>query len=135
MKLVKRAIVKAFSVSKKPGIVSVKRFSASKIRVRRFSQDGEVEFDETVEDEDVVNSGTDEIVEEVPAESVAVFSDEDKAVDEIIAEVDGGDATPIIEAKTDDGFIEDTEEVVEESAKDSDDDDTADILKQACNNK
>lgn len=117
MKLVKGAIVKAFSASKKPGIVSVKRFSKTKVRVRRFSQDGTLEFDETVEDEDIANEGSDTaIVEQVPAENVAVFSDEDTAVDEVIAEVDGGDATPVIEARESDGFVADVEEDAPEAA-------------------
>lgn len=117
MKLVKSTIVKAFSASKKPGIVSVKRFSKTKVRVRRFSQDGELEFDETVDDAELETEGTDTaIVEEIPAENVAVFSDEDTAVDEVIAEVDGGDATPIIEAKESEGFVADVEETPEEPA-------------------
>lgn len=107
MKLSKTAIVQAFSMSDVPGVISIKRFSASKIRVRRFSDDGEVISDKVVEDPELENEGTEELVNEVPAKDVAVFSDEDKGTDEIIAEVDGGDATPVLEAKAEEGFKED----------------------------
>ena len=114
MKKTKDLIAKAFSCSSKPGIVYVKRFSRDGINVRRFSMDGEVELNETLTDEELANEGSDAVATAVPAEDVAVFSDPDEGIDEVVAPVDGGDATPIIESKVDDGFIEDTEKVEDE---------------------
>jgi ribosomal protein L12E/L44/L45/RPP1/RPP2 len=134
MKLSKTAIVQAFSMSDVPGVISIKRFSASKIRVRRFSDDGEVISDKVVEDPELETEGTEDLVNEVPAKDVAVFSDEGKGTDEIIAEVDGGDATPVLEAKAEEGYKEDDEakeedkeEKKDEEPKDpeGDDDSTA----------
>lgn len=127
MKKTKQLITKAFSCSRKPGIVMVKRFSKSGVNVRRFSMDGEVELDETITDPELTNVGTDEVVSEVPAEEVAVFSAPEEGVDEIVAEVDGGDATPIIEDKQDDGYVEDTVEVQEDEPAVAQNCDNADI--------
>lgn len=109
MKKTKELIAKAFSCSNKPGLVFVKRFSRDGVNVRRFSMEGEVELDETIKDDELTNEGSEVVAESVPAEDVAVFSDEDAGVDEVVAPVDGGDVTPIVEAKTAEGFVEDVE--------------------------
>lgn len=123
MKLVKTAIVKAFSMSDEPGVISIKRFSASKVRIRRFSDDGEVISDKVIDDPELADKGTEDLVEEVPAKDVAVFSDNDTGVDEIITEVDGGDATPVLEAKAEEGFTPD-DEVKTESGEDEAEDES-----------
>lgn len=114
MKKTKDLIAKAFSCSEKPGIVYVKRFSRDEINVRRFSMEGDVELDETITDEELSNEGSDVIAESVPAEDIAVFSDEDAGTDEVVAPVNGGDVTPIVESKTAEGFIEDVEKESDE---------------------
>lgn len=120
MKLTKTAIIKAFSMSDVPGVVSIKRFSQDKVRIRRFSDDGEVISDKVVEDPELADKGTEDLVEEIPAKDVAVFSDQDNGVDEIITEVDGGDATPVLEAKAEEGYQadDDDEAVAAESGED-----------------
>jgi hypothetical protein len=138
MKKTKDIIAKAFSCSEKPGIIIVKRFSRDGINVRRFSMEGDVELNETVTDEDLANEGSDAVAEAVPAEDVAVFSDEDAGIDEVVAPVNGGDVTPIVDSKTAEGYVEDTETeaetddepAVDQNCGDTDTSAIADSLKQ-----
>jgi hypothetical protein len=128
-----KLITKAFSFSDKPGLVFVKRFSRTGVNVRRFSMDGEVELDETIEDAELENEGSDAIATAVPAEEVAVFSDEAAGTDEIVAPVDGGDVTPIVDSKESEGFVEDTEtaeETVDQNCGDASTAAISDTLKQ-----
>lgn len=145
MKKTKEIIAKAFSCSEKPGIVYVKRFSRDSINVRRFSMEGDLEMNETVTDEELTDEGSDAIAEAIPATEdadIAVFSDADAGVDEVVAPVNGGDVTPIIESKTGEGFVEDAvteaetadddpeEPAVDQNCGDADTTAIADSLKQ-----
>jgi hypothetical protein len=116
--IVKSHFNNALLCSNKAGVVSVKRFSKTKFNIKRFSEDGEVLYDEVAIIPEDEAEATEQMVESIPDDvEVVVASDEDANTDEIMVGVDGGSVDT--ELLADDGYVEvDTTTETEETTAD-----------------